>query len=751
MKIYLYFLLSFCLLNPNYSQRRLNLDNYTLFWADEFNYSDTAQLYSLASQSAKWKKGFPYNDLRGAEHYPDTRSCNELASNRHLSVSNGTLKMGSFTRYNKSYVDSVFYQNQFWRSQRQSSVLTALYDSDYPCEQGQNQRLAGFAYGIFEIRAKLSPRTGDYSAFWLWGDPYQPCTNGASVYSCLPFARADTLPCPPQGFCPGVEIDVFETKNTQERWQNSPFTHFWATVQAHGWQNPPCIACATNYKFDVSAPHEDFHTYTLAWTPTAISWFIDGNEIRTQYGITPRAKLNLILNHGSYANGQSDIMELDFVRVYRPAGVDYQLRYNNYHQDSLIWDWADTTAAAFQTYIRAYAQNSYFQPNYQHQATGHNARTAANIAQSTLVEFEQNPQLIYLLANDNKQNNPFLQRLRTYPFAPTAVYTNILDTLADNADNSCAIVSQIMPQTDSFWLFYKGTNGKIWQLAANLKPETATFTHKKTATELLPSNGDYITKDNLVFCPATRSQTAFFAFRNDKKQLNLLIYNPKTNAYQLISTNIVVDNANLCVLNPQILLFSDKNGLIQRVNLPLFDTNKTLFDINLNPIPLIPTQKLRQKGDCMDKILVEPRQTAIFYPNKSQQLVKIELNSLTKTVLIAKNVTATVAIRPVFDSKDSLYEIFYIATNGKIKTLYQRKADKVILNDFIHSTLDVFTAEGDFRCGAFIQLAAQSKDIFVLNAAQRCISRYRQRKNNQLSPIFNDCYNDNSFQIGLQF
>ena len=729
----------------SWAQRRLNLDNYVLVWGDEFDYTDTSQLYDNSKGQAKWKKGFPYDDLRGIDHNPIERSCSELATNRFVTVSNGVLKMGANTLYNRGYIDSVFHQGQYWRSQRQSAVLTAVYDRDYPCAQGEKQWLKGFAYGIFEIRAKLPNVSGDYPAFWLWGDPYQPCTNGASVYSCLPYQRADTLPCPPQGFCPGFEIDVFEAKYTQESWQPSPVQHFWATVQANGYQNPACFPCATNYKFDVSNPQEDFHTYSLAWTPEAVTWFIDGNEIRTQNGGIPFAKLNLILSHSTFANGKGGVMEVDYVRIYRPKSVDYKPHYSEYRADSLLWDWPDTNAAAFRNYIKSYAQNDYFQANYQYQSTGFNSRTGANIAQATLLEQGENSCLIHLLAGNRGENSPFLRTLRTYPKGESAVYTSIIDTLAKNGDNSCPIIAYNLPQGDSFIVFYKGLDKKIWQVVAN-------FTHKKTATQLNASNGDnYILKDNLIHSPAALSQAAFFAFRDDKKLLNFLVYNPNTAQYALYRSNISVFHPNLTLLNAQTLLYSDKKGRLQRVDLPLFDTVSNKNNLNLTPIPLFITTKKNKKGDCFQQIVAHPFKNSFFYTNNANQLVAVDLNTMQKSLLPARDVAAAVSIRPILNRKDSLVELFYIAKNGKIKTLYERSTNAGALGEFMQSSLDVFSAEGDYRLGNFISLAKNTKDIFVLHAQKRCIGRYRQRKNNNLPPLFYDCNNDDTYQVGLQF
>ncbi len=156
----------------------------------------------------------------------------------------------------------------------------------------------GFLWGLFQIRAKVAPYGSGLSAFWLNAN--------------------------------GFETDVFETT-----WQDSPKRNFYATQQ--GNINNGGIPCSTNYDWGDEDPSQNFHTYTLAWTPNRISWFIDGYEIRSDSSraglITApnwciARKMPVILslhthcwNASSWKPDQTlPPFEIDYIRVYRPKG-----------------------------------------------------------------------------------------------------------------------------------------------------------------------------------------------------------------------------------------------------------------------------------------------------------------------------------------------------------------------------------------------------------------------------------------------
>ncbi len=189
----------------------------------------------------------------------------------------------------------------------------------------------GFMYGMFEVRCKLPREYGNSFAFWL-------ASNNA---------------WPP-------EIDAFETSSSFDqdsimRGNSMMSTTHWNTTTGH---------CQHWFKYPKSLSDE-FHTWTIVWTPTEIAWYLDGIELKTDnnpnnvpghkngyfnlggfnganYNLKCALKWqgqHLILNNGmfidynpgnsmyigqqmwNYHNGRDRMedMVIEWVRVFRPA------------------------------------------------------------------------------------------------------------------------------------------------------------------------------------------------------------------------------------------------------------------------------------------------------------------------------------------------------------------------------------------------------------------------------------------------
>jgi len=106
-----------------------------------------------------------------------------------------------------------------------------------------------YQYGYMEMRAKVPHGQGLWSAFWT-----------------LPWVKSDPGLWPP-------EIDVVEIlgHNTAEAYMTYHWRGHAAEPESNGekWTGP-----------DLS---QDFHTYGVRWTPSAIRWFIDGREVRAAF------------------------------------------------------------------------------------------------------------------------------------------------------------------------------------------------------------------------------------------------------------------------------------------------------------------------------------------------------------------------------------------------------------------------------------------------------------------------------------
>jgi beta-glucanase (GH16 family) len=158
------------------------------------------------------------------------------------------------------------------------------------------------AYGRFEARIKLPIGQGIWPAFWLLG------------------ANIDQVGWPGCG-----EIDILEYRGQQ------PAT-IWGSVHGPGYSGGNAIT--TSYSLPAGTFNDDYHVFSVEWSPNRIVWKVDGNLYRT---VTPASlpgngtwvfdhPFSIILNvavGGNYV-GPPDAttpfpqsMIVDWVRVYR--------------------------------------------------------------------------------------------------------------------------------------------------------------------------------------------------------------------------------------------------------------------------------------------------------------------------------------------------------------------------------------------------------------------------------------------------
>lgn len=99
----------------------------------------------------------------------------------------------------------------------------------------------GFQHGLFEIRCKQSPGTGLWPAFWVYSGP--------------------------------TEIDVFEGETPRR-----------ASNNVHYVPQDPAQHRALQQIYDYTQPvdlTQGFHTYSVVWTPTEVSFYLDRKLLRT--------------------------------------------------------------------------------------------------------------------------------------------------------------------------------------------------------------------------------------------------------------------------------------------------------------------------------------------------------------------------------------------------------------------------------------------------------------------------------------
>lgn len=164
----------------------------------------------------------------------------------------------------------------------------------YSSARLKSEGLYNFTYGKVEFRAKLPSGGGTWPALWMLGSNYT------------------TNPWPASG-----EIDVMEHKG------NEP-------GKIHGTLHYPGASGGNGNGGTtmVSDPSNEFHVYSVIWSPTSIKFYVDGTPYHS-YANTASTPFNanffLIMNvaMGGTFGGAVDpaftqsTMEVDYVKVYQ--------------------------------------------------------------------------------------------------------------------------------------------------------------------------------------------------------------------------------------------------------------------------------------------------------------------------------------------------------------------------------------------------------------------------------------------------
>jgi beta-glucanase (GH16 family) len=129
---------------------------------------------------------------------------------------------------------------------------------------------ATFRQGYFEARMKWTKGNGAWPAFWLLS--YRHATN-PSWPSVNPICSQLGEPV---SHCYAAELDVFEGQGREPN-------VFYGTIHrnscgCYGVSNQQNSNNWTNTGIDLTA---GFHTYGMLWTPTQVSWYLDGQLLNT--------------------------------------------------------------------------------------------------------------------------------------------------------------------------------------------------------------------------------------------------------------------------------------------------------------------------------------------------------------------------------------------------------------------------------------------------------------------------------------
>lgn len=260
----------------SFGQCSLNKQGWTLTFNEEFN-------TNMTDLKTRWKV------FDGPSIWSQNDWFRSIEKETNITLS------GGFANFATTKLTTPVTINGLQYSYTTSNIISKFDDIPF-CSSNSN---AGYLYGMFEIRCKLPKKAGQYPAYWLYGNTSWP-----------------------------PEIDIFE-------FNGSSHDNFFSTI--HWGANNAPLSCGNtyHYPFDLT---DDFHTWTVVWTPTQVTWFFDNKELKTDNilahipgNVSPDMWQRCIwmkMNHqiGSGLNWPNsaettfDPLIVDYIRVYKPTG-----------------------------------------------------------------------------------------------------------------------------------------------------------------------------------------------------------------------------------------------------------------------------------------------------------------------------------------------------------------------------------------------------------------------------------------------
>jgi beta-glucanase (GH16 family) len=154
----------------------------------------------------------------------------------------------------------------------------------YSCRSGMVTTNPGFnfEYGYIEVQAKIPTGMGLWPALWL---------------------AASNFKWPP-------EVDILEHWKTKTQTRTGAFLHPIGSVQI-------------THTYKIRNLSNGWHTFALLWTPTALSWYVDGVHVFTTNTGIPHQKMYFIANVADKLVDEpgdcSGTMSVRYVKVWQPA------------------------------------------------------------------------------------------------------------------------------------------------------------------------------------------------------------------------------------------------------------------------------------------------------------------------------------------------------------------------------------------------------------------------------------------------
>jgi|GEM_PF-1803055 len=285
-----------------YGQCKLDYSNYDVIFEDNFDTYTT-----IAQVGAKWK----FVDEGQLE--ASSNGCVLTAPNPYQGIGNEyyspnqvSLQPGGILRLSADRVpefdDPTGTVDPFDKIiTRKIVYVSGKLESKLYKEAGTwNCNPGGVTYGMFEMRCKLPAGIeGNWPSFWL--------------------------------FSGSTEIDVFDNLNPNpaRMFQSSVLDWNkinWGRNQTPPIDNVPGASCGTlAIKSNWDDLSTGFNTYTVVWTPTRVTFFVNGREqytlddSRVQTYANP-AKILVNLAMAKWSTAAHAEMDIDYIKVYKPHG-----------------------------------------------------------------------------------------------------------------------------------------------------------------------------------------------------------------------------------------------------------------------------------------------------------------------------------------------------------------------------------------------------------------------------------------------
>ncbi len=375
------------LVNVVYSQS-INYNNWETVIFDDFSYQNVNQL------KQNWKIGYPYDDANGnpvlVEHsYWDDDPNNPTtfagyASEKSLSFiknsANETiLRIEATTKYGDLQVARPD-GNGYDIFKYATGVLTNKNYIDYNHYPNYNEK--GTLNGLFEIRCKIPPNTAFTPAFWLFG--------AEGGYE---------------------EIDIFEVG-----YHDYEKNRIMCTIQNINFPSTNKVNCSSFYELlDGKKFSDEYHTYSLIWSPTHLYWYVDGIEILSTKNPYPgHGRLNtaqIVVNLGVWNQQGLDndvYFDVDYVKLYKekrnspifnnhPRNVSAEICYSDSRN---AYFYVANDGKIFNTFENSWSgPNSYWESN---QVT-----TNQVVNSKSEIEWSESRQCLFYIGDDKRLYNIF--------------------------------------------------------------------------------------------------------------------------------------------------------------------------------------------------------------------------------------------------------------------------------------------------------------------------------------------------------